>query len=122
MNGWQLLRPEWLLGLPVGLAALWWFHRRRATSGRWRTLVDEALQPYVLTSGRDRGGRWMALAQALVFAALTVALAGPVRDRLPQPVYRDNSALIIVLDLSQSMNAQDVLPTRLERARLKVRD
>ena len=122
MNGWQLLRPEWLLALPLGLGALLWYHRRRGAAGRWRMLVDEALQPYVLTSGRDSTGRALSLVQALVFTALILALAGPVRDRLPQPVYRDNSALIIALDLSRSMNAQDVLPTRLDRARLKVRD
>ncbi|MFK7885836.1 MAG: VWA domain-containing protein [Gammaproteobacteria bacterium] len=122
MNEWHLLRPLWLIALPAGLLLLWWYRSRRLSAGRWRDVVDEALQPYVLTGGADKSSRWLSLWQALVFSVLVLALAGPVRDRLPQPVYRDNSALIIALDLSRSMNAQDVLPTRLERARLKVRD
>jgi Ca-activated chloride channel family protein len=122
MNEFQLLRPLWLLALPVGWLALWWYRRRRLSAGRWRDVVDEALQPYVLTGGTDRGSRLLTLWQTLILSLLVLALAGPVRERLPQPVYRDSSALIIALDLSRSMNAQDVLPTRLDRARLKVRD
>ncbi|MFK8013978.1 MAG: VWA domain-containing protein [Gammaproteobacteria bacterium] len=123
MSEWHLLRPWWLLALPLALMAIWWYGRRRQQAGRWRDVVDDALQPYVLTSGREtREGRALPLWLALITAVLIVALAGPVRERLPQPVYRNESALVIALDLSRSMNAQDLLPTRLERARLKVRD
>jgi Ca-activated chloride channel family protein len=50
------------------------------------------------------------------------ALAGPVWEKLPQPVFREESALVIALDLSQSMHASDIKPSRLERARLKLLD
>lgn len=122
MSDWHFLRPLWFIALPLGLAALWWLQRRERSAGRWRSVVDEALQPYVLTGGKDATSRWLSVVQMLIFSLLIVALAGPVGERLPQPVYRDSTALVIALDLSQSMNAQDVLPTRLERARLKVRD
>ncbi|MEM6639590.1 MAG: VWA domain-containing protein [Pseudomonadota bacterium] len=122
MSGWHFLRPEWCLLLPFALAALGLFHRGRAASGRWRSLVDEALQPYVLTGGREPRAWLLPIAQGLALTALIVALAGPVKDRLPQPVYKNGAALVIALDLSRSMNARDIVPTRLERARLKVRD
>jgi Ca-activated chloride channel family protein len=39
-----------------------------------------------------------------------------------QPVFRSEHAMVIALDLSQSMDAQDLTPSRLTRARLKVLD
>jgi len=41
-----------------------------------------------------------------------LALAGPTWERLPQPAFRDQSALVIVLDLSRSM--ADILKQREE--------
>lgn len=51
-----------------------------------------------------------------------VALAGPTWERLPVPAVRSTEALVIVLDLSRSMDANDLEPSRLSRARLKVLD
>jgi len=50
------------------------------------------------------------------------ALAGPAWKQLEQPVFRDQSALILILDLSRSMDATDVKPNRLARARHKLTD
>jgi len=51
-----------------------------------------------------------------------IALAGPTWEMRPQPLFRSQSAMVIALDLSLSMNATDVRPDRLERAKLKLRD
>ena len=51
-----------------------------------------------------------------------LALAGPAWQRMDQPVYRSDQALVIALDLSRSMDAQDIAPSRLLRARLKILD
>jgi Ca-activated chloride channel family protein len=50
------------------------------------------------------------------------ALAGPTWERLPSPVFRNDAALVIALDLSLSMDASDITPSRLSRARYKVTD
>jgi len=41
---------------------------------------------------------------------------------LAQPVFRAESALVLVLDVSRSMDAQDVAPSRLTRAKHKILD
>jgi len=50
------------------------------------------------------------------------ALADPVWQKRPQPVYRNQQALVVVLDLSRSMSSGDLKPSRLDRARYKVAD
>ncbi|HEX7063245.1 MAG TPA: VWA domain-containing protein [Woeseiaceae bacterium] len=118
----HFLRPEWLLAVP--LVALFARHaaRRLLTPGSWLAVIDPALQPHVLARGRDTGIDWR---WWLVFVGGTlaaVALAGPAWQRIEQPVYRSAQAMVIALDLSRSMDAQDVSPSRLARAKLKLLD
>jgi len=47
-------------------------------------------------------------------------LAGPTWQKIPQGVFQNNSALIIALDLSPSMRAEDNTPSRIRRAHLKI--
>ena len=51
-----------------------------------------------------------------------IALAGPTWERIEQPSFRTDQSLVIALDLSRSMNAQDITPNRLTRAKLKILD
>ena len=118
----HLLRPEWLIALPFVLATAVLFARRRLGPGSWEMIVDPHLAPYVL-SGSQKSGvdqRWVLLGVAGVLGVLT--LAGPAWERIEQPVFRSEQALVVALDLSRSMDAQDVSPSRLLRARLKILD
>ena len=116
------LRPAWLLAIPLVVAVAILLGRRRLGAGSWQQVVDAALIPFVLSRapGRGRDLRWWLLAVGGVLAA--VALAGPAWERIEQPVFRAEQALVIALDLSRSMDAQDVSPSRLVRARLKILD
>jgi Ca-activated chloride channel family protein len=114
------IRPEWLLALPlVALLALL-LARRQLAPGRWQRVVDPALQPYVLsrTAARTSNSRWWLFLLCGVLAG--IALAGPSWNRLEQPVFRTEEAIVIALDLSRSMDAADLSPSRLTRARLKI--
>jgi Ca-activated chloride channel family protein len=51
-----------------------------------------------------------------------LSLAGPSWNRVELPVFRSEQAIVIALDLSRSMDAQDLTPSRLTRARLKILD
>lgn len=122
MAEFHFLRPWWLLAVPVGVWLSWQLTRSGSFGGRWRTFVDEALQPYVLTgSSIAFKERRTALIAAIVASLLTtLALAGPTWERLPVPAVRSDEALVVVLDLSRSMDAVDIEPTRLARAKLKL--
>ena len=118
----HFLRPWWLLLLlPLG-ATLWLLIRRRYESGSWRAVIDERLLPHVLTgTGETRRSllRWILAGVALL---VIIALAGPTWEKLPRPVYHKETALVIALDLSRSMDAADIKPSRLARARHKIAD
>lgn len=116
------LRPEWLWALPVAAIVALTFARRQLAPGSWQRVVDPALVPYVLSREQVRasGYRWWLVLIGGVLTAL--AMAGPSWDRVEQPVFRSEQAIVVALDLSRSMDAQDVSPSRLTRARLKILD
>ncbi|MDH3621927.1 MAG: VWA domain-containing protein [Gammaproteobacteria bacterium] len=114
------LRPAWLLAIPVIIALAVLLARRQLGSGNWRAIIDPALLPHVLsrTPGRGVDHRWWLLGLGGIVAA--AALAGPAWQRIEQPVFRAEQAIVVALDLSRSMNAQDIQPSRLARAKLKI--
>lgn len=118
----HFLRPWWLLALlPLGLLIYLWVRNTRQYS-TWSAAISEPLLEVLLdsraasTALRLRGALWTGAVLS------TVALAGPAWEKLPQPVSQKNDALVIVLDLSLSMFAQDVSPSRLSKARQKIVD
>ena len=114
------IRPAWLLAIPVVVAVAVLLARRQLGAGHWRDIIDPALMPYVLsrTPGRGSDYRWWLLGLAGIVAS--AALAGPAWQRIEQPVFRSDQAMVVALDLSRSMDAQDIAPSRLARAKLKI--
>ncbi|MFN4289661.1 MAG: VWA domain-containing protein [Permianibacter sp.] len=117
------LRPLWLLALLPLPVLLWWLARQPVGAGRWQDIIDAHLLRVLLRQGQD-GKRTrrplLAIASAWVLAVL--ALAGPSFQQQKVQLYQRDSARVYLLDLSPSMNADDVKPSRLARARLKLLD
>ncbi len=123
VQGFHFLRPWWLLLLPFLMLILWYLRRARLQSRRWQSVCDAELLPHLLISESGvRQRRGVLLMVALAGLLAITAMAGPAWKQLEQPVFRDQSALVLMLDLSRSMDATDVKPTRLTRARLKLID
>ncbi len=122
MNDFHFLRPLWFLALPPLLSLLWLLWRRRLRSRSWQDVCDPALLPHLLLGRSRRRANWPLWLLLAALLTVVTALAGPTWRRLPQPLFRQQSALVICLDLSRSMLAADLKPSRLVRARLKVQD
>ena len=118
----HFLRPDWLWALPLIIAAVVLLAYRKLGVGNWQNVVDPALAPFVLSRSAKRRSdyRWLLLGLGGVLAV--IALAGPAWQRIEQPVFRSDQALVVALDLSRSMDARDLAPSRLIRARLKILD
>ncbi len=116
----HFLRPDWLFAVPVVIIFAALLARGKLGSGNWQAVIDPALMPFVLsrTPGRGTDYRWWLLGLSGVVAVL--AMAGPAWQRMEQPVFRAEQALVVALDLSRSMDAQDIAPSRIARAKLKI--
>ena len=117
----HLLRPLALLGLIPALIAVALAQWRKRSAGNWEKIINPALLPYLMqgeSSKKQRGMLWVLLAWMIT----CLALAGPSWQQLPQPVHKKDAALILIMDLSPSMLAEDIKPSRLERARYKLID
>jgi Ca-activated chloride channel family protein len=108
-------RPLALLALLVvpALAGLWLLHERHRAAEATR-FASPALIPNLL--GRRPG--WVRyLPLGLLLLALSGLLVGAARPHAVVKVPRKEATIVLALDVSRSMNAQDVKPTRLAAAR-----
>ena len=122
-DNFHFLRPWWLVALAI-LPVLWkMLSARGADAGAWRGVVDAHLLDHLLVRGGDAAPsklpRWLAM---IGWTLACLALAGPAWEQLPQPLYQNRAARVIALELSSTMSAQDIKPSRFERARFKISD
>lgn len=121
MSHFHLLHPWWLLALPPLLAFALWSARRRGRDGAWPRLLDgELLQLLRLKEGGAGRSPWLLF--GLIWTLAVLALAGPTWQRRITPAYRAPAAWVAAVELSPSMDAADVTPSRIARARLSIDD
>jgi Ca-activated chloride channel family protein len=122
---WQalhFLRPHWLwmmLVVPVFYLSL---AIRDNVRSRWKHFIEPELLDHLIVSRRRRWRFRPVHLLSLLILIVSVAVAGPTWQREQPPFTEDKAPLVIALDLSETMNAIDLKPTRLERVKLKLRD
>jgi len=117
----HFLRPWWLLVLLAAVWLPWAVGRQGDVRRRWRgTIAPHLLDALVVGEKRRRTLRPVHGIAALL-ALGAIALAGPTWERERPPFLADRAPLAIAIDLGTTMDAIDVSPTRLERAKLKVK-
>jgi len=118
----HFLRPLWLWLLPAAPVIYLSFRIRDDVRARWKRYIDPQLLDHLIVARRRRW-RFRPIHMACLLIALgAVAVAGPTWKREQPPFTEDKAPLVIALDLSQTMDAIDLDPTRIERAKLKLRD
>ncbi|WP_347329636.1 VWA domain-containing protein [Marinimicrobium locisalis] len=116
------LRPLWLLALIPALLLVVLLWRQGHQARQWRQLIAPELLRHLVDPGTREKRRSYLWGLAAAWMIGVVALAGPTWEKRPMPVHRAENALMIILDLSPSMLAEDLAPSRLVRARLKIAD
>ncbi|PWT96609.1 MAG: hypothetical protein C5B52_15345 [Bacteroidetes bacterium] len=89
---------------------------------KWKRLISPSLRPFMFS----KGSIW-AIALPLIFFVLgssfvIAGLAGPTWKKKELPKEKIQAVVLIALDLSKSMLADDIPPSRLERAKFKIID
>ncbi|MBC53591.1 MAG: hypothetical protein CMQ34_07105 [Gammaproteobacteria bacterium] len=122
LSQFHFLRPLWLLAL---IPALFFFSRLwrlDAKGSAWHKVIDKSLLPYLLSANKSTSQRLPLILLIAAWVISVLAMAGPTWSKQTQPVQERQEALVIVLDLSLGMFANDQDPNRITVARRKIMD
>jgi len=103
----------------IPIFALFFIWRGQIAQKRLKKLGDKANS---LINSQKRNKHIKKIIWLIGLGMVIVALARPSWGLTNEIMSVDNMALIILLDISQSMDAQDITPSRLDRAKLILTD
>jgi Ca-activated chloride channel homolog len=122
MSGITFIDPQWLwllVGLPLYAWLRWWeASRRRRAQARFSDLgLFKLLNPTLAFGGRLGGLRLLLTVTALALIILAVARPGGNPTWVEQEKSQKGLDIMLLLDLSASMKATDISPTRMQAAK-----
>ncbi|HFD79271.1 MAG TPA: VWA domain-containing protein [Gammaproteobacteria bacterium] len=125
-SGFHFAQPLWLLALLAIPAVLLWLrlsapYREHGLEERY---ADARLLPYLSGSAITHrvASKRPLLLWVLAWTLATLAMAGPRWDFRQMSPFEPGADLVVLLDISRSMDVADVNPSRLERARQEIQD
>jgi Ca-activated chloride channel family protein len=122
LSDFHFLRPVWFFAIiPLGWLAYKLWQKKFQQTGFETHISHELLQHLTLKSAQ-RQSHYPLIGLLFAWVIAVAALAGPTWEKLPQAVFESESAVVILLDLSPSMMARDIKPSRIIRAHLKIQD
>lgn len=100
----MLLRPWWLLALPLIAALAVLAFRRGPEAGGWQVVLSPAMLAGLAALGHlQPAPRWQRLWPWMGAVALALGLSGPALQRADAPVFAQEDAVVIAIDLSASV-------------------
>jgi len=122
LSEFHFLRVYFLLLIPVLFWIIWRVSQLAKYSNAWTKACDPNLLSYLLVGVEKKKSSVHLFLLGIVGLLLIISAAGPTWKKLPQAVYKKESAKVFVLDLSRSMDSTDIAPSRTSRAKLKLID
>lgn len=107
-----------LLIIPLMVAANWWYNKQ--LDKKRKSYFGAELFEKLRSGFWPLGKRIQMISIYVGIALLIIAAAGPKIGTEVREVKRQGVDLLIALDLSASMNAEDVRPSRLEKAKYEI--
>jgi Ca-activated chloride channel homolog len=116
---WENSNYLWLLFLiPLIAGCYWWFKTIQVR--KRRTQFDDRLVEQLRRNYWKTGDKVRLISIMIAAMFFIIALAGPKIGTEVREVQRSGLNLMVALDLSRSMNVQDVRPSRLAKAKFEV--
>ena len=117
MVSFTFLYPYWLIALLPLLVLLPWLARKKPKQGLIAPHLAEKLGLSTKTQTRAT-----LPVLGILWTLAVIALAGPSWQKSPIPAFSLSGARVLVMDMSRSMYADDIVPNRLSQARFKALD
>lgn len=114
----SILLLMWLA--PLFLVVHWYGQYRRKQA--LERFAEQKLLEVISRSVSNSRRLFKALLQVVVLVFLVLSLARPAWNPVPKKLERRGRDVVFALDVSRSMLAEDLKPSRLERAKLAVKD
>jgi Ca-activated chloride channel family protein len=118
----HFLRPWCLLALVPALLLAWAIRRWQDVARPWRGVIAPHLLPHLLIGGEPQRHLQPVHLLLLAWLLAILAVSGPTWRLEPAPFAEDTAALVIAIEVTPTMLAQDVQPSRLARAAQKIHD
>ncbi len=122
INEFHFLRPLWLMAIPIYCWLIFKSYNKLLSNGNWENLIDSNLLNFLSTQPKYYKNKFIPWILSIIISLFLIALSGPVWEKKTQPIFKKSQARVIVLDLSYSMLATDIKPTRIDRVRFKLVD
>ncbi len=104
--------------IPVLLILAWIFQKR--SQGRLSRVIGKRLTPFLTSSVSFSRRRWKLFFQSIVVLFFILALARPQLGESKQEVKSEGVEIMLAIDVSESMMAEDVRPSRLEQVKMEM--
>ncbi|MFV0589954.1 MAG: vWA domain-containing protein [Draconibacterium sp.] len=118
----HFLRPEWFWAFtPVAVIIVLIIFTAREDK-KWKKVIAPALQPFMFTKEKQSALTYPLIAFSLISSITILSITGPTWSKEEVPGAKSEAVLMIAVDCSLSMMAEDIQPNRLERAKFKIRD
>jgi Ca-activated chloride channel family protein len=122
LQNFHFIRPWLLLLLLPAAGIIWYAWRHSDPQSGMRALIADHLLKHLLVPGKEPEKLRPIYLLAAFWLVAIIALAGPAWQKEPSPFVQDEAGLVIALKVSPTMLAQDIQPSRLERATQKIHD
>lgn len=121
MENWKFENTDWLWALPVVLCfvLLFWL-RSRSKKKKLERLGDNRLRELLFPQFSSVRMIWKNIFLILAFIFMVLAMANPQVGSKFEKVKVKGAEIIIALDVSNSMLAEDITPNRLDKARQEI--
>ena len=117
----HFIRPEWLWALLPLIGLLVALYKTQGSNTAWSRYIAPHLAHLLIDTGK-KSTNTSIIYIAIIWLLTVFSLSGPALTKESLPVFASTQGRVIVMDMSQSMYATDLIPNRLSQARYKATD
>ncbi len=118
----HFLRPELLWLIVLLVLILFGVKQISNRESSWQQVISPHLIKFLMVSGKSTSTKNSLWLTGLIAFLMIIAVSGPAIREKNVPVFQTEESRVILLDLSLSMDATDIKPSRIDRARFKIMD